>query len=131
MFERDFSSDIALGRQDVLFDKPRQSAEQDFPQPCQQLALGPTAELPEISMGPEHRLLDDIRWADPRPEPPLNLPGSQERQIGPEVREQLFNARFIAAACASDERLDIRSSALARAAINPPPRSRIGIWRAR
>ena len=59
----------------MLFDEMGQIIHEYLAKPCQQLLLGGAAELSEVLVRPEHRLLHHIGGADPWLQPFVDLRG--------------------------------------------------------
>ena len=79
--QRDLAPHVALFGQHVLLDDPQDVIDHDPPQPGDEFAGRLAAELVEIAMGLEKRLLHDVRRADPDPQPVIELGGHQQLQV--------------------------------------------------
>ena len=92
-FQRHLAPHVPLFGQHVLLDDPQDVVDDDPPQPDDEFADRLAAELGEIAMGLEKRLLHDVRRADARPQPVIELGRHEQLQIVRIEREQLPQAR--------------------------------------
>src|SRR5262245_17445617 len=80
----------------MTLDEVRQTRQQNLSQPGQKFGFGSALELSEVAMCLEHRLLDDVRWADAWPQAALQLRAGQQGQIVAIQREQFADRLLIA-----------------------------------
>ena len=77
----DLSPHVAHLRPQVRFDHVVQAVDQDLPQPGQQFPFAAAAELGKIAVRRQHRVLHEVRRADPPPQAAIQLRRRQDRQV--------------------------------------------------